>query len=158
GTVLGTVTDSSGAVVPNVEVKLNNLATGIISQRVTNAQGQYVFPEVPPGAYTLTLQKAGFRTSTLHNVTVQVNKSFTADVQMDVGEVSQRVEVVASAQAELQTTDAQVGDVVSGQTLQHLPRCSGMHWNCGSCSQPRHRVTATQVARFPAHEATRIRS
>lgn len=121
GVVLGTVTDPSGAVVPGVDVALTNLATNITVHKTTNADGQYTFPQVVPGIYTLTFRADRFSTVSLQNVTVQVNKSFTGNMEMQVGEVSQTVEVRATAQAELQTTDAQVGDVLAGQELQHLP-------------------------------------
>lgn len=121
GVVLGTVTDASNAVVPGVDVQLTNVATGISVHQTTGAQGDYIFPQVAPGAYTLTFKADRFRTATLQNVTVEVNKSFTANIRMEVGEVSQTVEVRSTAQAELQTTDAQVGDVMSGNELQHMP-------------------------------------
>jgi hypothetical protein len=121
GIVLGTVTDASGAVVPGVEVNLTNVATNITNRTTTNSKGEYLFPQVTPGAYTLTFKADRFRTATLQNVTVVVNKSFTGNMQMEVGSVSQTVEVRAGAQAELQTTDAQVGDVMSGAELEHLP-------------------------------------
>ena len=121
GVVLGTVTDASGAVIPGVEVDLTNTATNITVKQVTNGSGQYVFPVVAPGIYHIVFKNDRFRTANLNNVVVEVNKSFTANMQMQVGEVSQTVEVQATAQAELQTTDAQVGDVVSGSELQHLP-------------------------------------
>lgn len=121
GVVLGTVTDPSGAVVPGVDVALTNLATNITVHETTNASGQYIFPQVAAGTYTLVFKADRFRTVSLQNVVVQVNKNFTGNMQMQVGEVSQTVEVRAGAQAELQTTDAQVGDVVAGQELEHLP-------------------------------------
>lgn len=121
GVVLGTVTDPSGAVVPGVDVALTNTATNITVHQTTNQRGEYLFPQVAPGNYRLTFKADRFRTVSLQNVIVQVNKNFTGNVQMQVGEVSQTVEVRAGAQAELQTTDAQVGDVIAGQELQHLP-------------------------------------
>ncbi|MFZ0332767.1 MAG: carboxypeptidase-like regulatory domain-containing protein [Candidatus Acidiferrales bacterium] len=121
GVVLGTVTDASGGVLPGVAVDLTNVATNIAVHQTTNAKGQYLFPEVAAGMYTLTFKADRFRTTTLQNVTVEINKSFTGNIQMQVGEVSQTVEVRSTAQAELQTTDAQVGDVMSGQELEHLP-------------------------------------
>ncbi len=121
GVVLGAVTDASGAVVPGVEVALTNLATSNTTHQTTNDKGQYLFSQVAPGNYTLTFTADRFRAVTLQNVTVEVNKSFTGNMQMQLGPTSQTVEVRATAQAELQTTDAQVGDVVSGQELERLP-------------------------------------
>ncbi|MGH9866305.1 MAG: carboxypeptidase-like regulatory domain-containing protein, partial [Candidatus Acidiferrales bacterium] len=121
GIVLGTVIDASNAVVPDAQVTLQNLATGAQRTQSTNNTGQYFFPDVAPGAYNLTFKKSGFRAATLQNVTVDVNKSVTANMQMQVGEVSQTVEVKTTAQAELQTTDAQVGDVIGGDEMNRLP-------------------------------------
>ena len=121
GVVLGTVTDASNAVVPGVDVQLTNLATNISFHQITNAKGEYLFPQVAPGAYTLTFKADRFRSVSVQNVAVEVNKSFTANMQMQVGEVNQTVEVRSTAQAELQTTDAQVGDVIDDLEIQHLP-------------------------------------
>jgi hypothetical protein len=121
GVVLGTVTDASGAVVPGVEVDLTNTATNVTVKQSTNTRGQYLFPQVAPGNYTLAFMASRFRTATVTNVIVEVNKSFTANMQMEVGEVNQTIEVQATAQAELQTTDAQVGDVINDREIQHLP-------------------------------------
>lgn len=121
GVVLGTVTDASGAVVPGVAVELTNLGTNITNRATTNSKGEYLFPQVPAGNYTITFKADRFRTTTLQNVNVVVNKSFTANMQMELGSVSQTVEVRSTAQAELQTTDAQVGDVIAGEELEHLP-------------------------------------
>jgi len=121
GVVLGTVTDASGGVVPNVAVTLTNVATNISTRQTTNGRGQYLFPQVSPGNYSLTFKAPGFRTATIQNVAVEVNKSFTANMQMQVGAVNQTVEVRSTTQAELQTTDAQVGDVIDSVEIQHLP-------------------------------------
>ncbi|MGB7350218.1 MAG: carboxypeptidase-like regulatory domain-containing protein, partial [Candidatus Acidiferrales bacterium] len=81
GVVLGTVTDASGGVLPGVAVDLTNVATNIAVHQTTNAKGQYLFPEVAAGMYTLTFKADRFRTTTLQNVTVEINKSFTGNIQ-----------------------------------------------------------------------------
>jgi protocatechuate 3,4-dioxygenase beta subunit len=75
GAVAGTVVDSSGAVVPNATVTLTNTETNAESQATTNAQGAYVFPNVLPGPYRLTVKQAGFRTATISSLKVEVNRS-----------------------------------------------------------------------------------
>src|SRR5579864_2275314 len=68
GTVLGTVTDPGGAVVPDATVELTNTATNETKTITTNSSGQYAFPNVAPGAYTLKFTKAGFAATTIGNV------------------------------------------------------------------------------------------
>lgn len=121
GSVLGTVTDRSGAAVAKAEVSLTNGATNATARALTNENGQYVFPEVAPGTYRIVVKATGFKTAEIANLAVDVNKSYTVNVQAEVGQLSETVEVVASAQVELQTTDSQVGDVVASRELQRLP-------------------------------------
>src|SRR5216684_1942535 len=120
GIVLGSVTDPGGAVVPDAKVELVNAATNEIRTSMTNSTGQYVFPNVAPGEYTLKLTKQGFRTAsaTLH---VDVTKSYTMDFKLELGAMGQQVQVEATAQAELQTTDAQVGSEVTSDAMTKLP-------------------------------------
>jgi uncharacterized membrane protein YvbJ len=95
----------------------------------TNDAGQYTFPSVPPGVYTLKVSKAGFATSFIANQKVDVAKSYTFDVKMELRSGAEVVEVTAEAKAELQTTDAVVGNVVGGTTLTRLPTL-GRDANC----------------------------
>src|SRR5256886_12110698 len=121
GLVLGTVTDPAGAVVPNAKAQLISMATNETNEMETNSAGQFTFPGVTPGTYKVTITKAGFAIFVVANLAVDVNKSYTVDVKMEIRSGNEIVEVSAGAQAELQTTDAVVGGVVSGQTLTHLP-------------------------------------
>jgi hypothetical protein len=121
GKVIGTITDPSGAVVPKAEVQLVNVGTNATLTQPTSEAGQYVFPSVTPGAYTITVKMAGFRTATVPNLTVQVNRSYNLPVTLEVGGESQIVEVRATATVELQTTDAQIGNVLSTDSVLRLP-------------------------------------
>jgi carboxypeptidase family protein len=121
GFVLGTVTDPAGGVVPNAKAQLTNTATNETKETVTNASGQFTFPGVAPGAYKVTVTKGGFATFVVANLTVDVNKSYTVDVKLEISASAEIVEVSAGAQAELQTTDATVGNVVGGEMLSRLP-------------------------------------
>lgn len=121
GSVLGTVTDRSGAAVAKAEVSLTNAATNATARTFTNDNGQYLFPEVAPGTYKVVAKATGFKTEEIANLKVDVNKSYALNMQVEVGQVSETVEVVAAAQVELQTTDSQVGDVVASRELQRLP-------------------------------------
>jgi hypothetical protein len=121
GVVLGTVVDSKGGVVPDVTVELVNAAINETKTVQTNGVGQYVFPAVAPGTYTLKMIKQGFATVTFTSITVNVAKSYTYDGTLEVSAGKEVIEVTAGATAELQTTDAVVGGVVAGVTLSHLP-------------------------------------
>ena len=121
GTVIGTVTDPSGAAVGSAEVTLKNKGTNSQAVQNTNAAGQYTFVNVTPGQYTISVKKDGFRTATVSDLTVDVAKSYNVDVRLDLGSASESVTVTTEARVELQTTDAQVGDVVGGTQLVRLP-------------------------------------
>jgi len=121
GTVIGTVTDPSGAAITGASVVLKNRATNIETTQPTNSSGQYTFVNVAPGVYDVTVKKDGFRTSNVNALTVEVAKSYTLDVKLELGQITESVTVSTEARVELQTTDAQVGDVIGGTTLQRLP-------------------------------------
>lgn len=121
GSVVGTVNDPGGAVVPDAAVSLQNRATNSQATQQTNAAGQYTFPSVAPGNYRITVKKAGFRAANVESVTVEVAKSYTVDIKLEIGQVSETVTVTTEARAELQTTDAVMGDVLGGTAMTHLP-------------------------------------
>ena len=120
GSVAGTVTDQKGAAVPNASVELLNAGTNEIRTQTTNDTGYYTFVSVPPGSYKVTIKKDGFRSATM-GLDVQVGKSLTADVRLEIGTVSQTVEVTAGAQVELQTQDSSVGNVLQHKMLENIP-------------------------------------
>jgi carboxypeptidase family protein len=121
GLVQGTVTDKGGAVVPDATVDLTNTATNDTKTTTSGASGQYVFPNVSPGTYNLKITKAGFATITFSNLKVDVTKSYTYDATLEVSSTKEIIEVTAGARAELQTTDAVVGNVVGGTMMTRLP-------------------------------------
>jgi Carboxypeptidase regulatory-like domain len=121
GTVLGTVTDASGAAVVDAAVTLRNRATNNATTQNTNSAGQYTFVNVTPGDYEISVKQPGFRAVNVPHVNVDVAKSYTVDLQLEVGQVTESVTVTTEARVELQTTDAQVGDVIGGSTLVRLP-------------------------------------
>src|SRR5215469_16415488 len=120
GTVVGLVTDQSGAVVPDVTVTLTDMATKAVRTITTNAAGRYTFVNVPPGTYEVAFTKTGFAKVTVPNDVVAVGEVSTNNVTMKVGSESQTVEVAASG-VELQTLNATVGNQVSGLSLTSLP-------------------------------------
>jgi hypothetical protein len=120
GIVVGTVTDPSGAAVPGATVTLTDTATNAERTAITNETGRYNFPNVPPGKYNLTINKAGFRMGKIVNQTVVVGESRTLDAKLEVGTATQVVEVTAT-NTDLQTMNATIGNTVNSSTLQALP-------------------------------------
>lgn len=120
-TIVGTVTDQSNAAIPGAAVKITNVATGASLTTTANDSGQYTFPTVTPGTYTVTVTKSGFKNATVQNLVVDIARSYTVNVPMQVGEVSTSVTVEAGAAVQLETTTAQVGGTVNSMEMDSLP-------------------------------------
>ena len=120
-TIVGVVTDPQAAAVGGATVELRNDATRQTFQQTTNASGQYAFPNVTPGLYRISVTMKGFRTTTIADFRVDVAKSYNADFKLELGELSQVVQVEAAAKVELQTTDAAVGNTISVTQLPRMP-------------------------------------
>lgn len=121
GAVTGIVTDPSAAVISGAAIELVNKETNAALQTTTNTSGQYSFTGVRPGSYKMSVKMAGFRTATIGNIEVAVNKSTDLDVKLEVGGENQTVEVTGAAAAELQTVDAQIGNSISKDQISRLP-------------------------------------
>lgn len=120
-TIVGTVMDPSNAAIPGAAVKITNVATGTSLTTTANDSGQYTFPTVTPGTYTVSVTKSGFKNATVENLVVDIARSYTVNVSMQVGEVSTSVTVEAGAGVQLQTTTAQVGNTINSQEMNALP-------------------------------------
>jgi hypothetical protein len=121
GTVTGTITDPSGAVIAGADVTLTDTTTRAPRKLVTNADGRYVFVNVPPGTYDLTASKTGFRTDKVAKHDVNIGETLTLNMKLEVGATSEVVEVKAESGAELQTLNSTVGQVVTGVSIESLP-------------------------------------
>ncbi len=97
GIVLGTVTDPGGGVVPDATVDLTNAATNDTKTITTNSSGQYVFPNVAAGSYTLKISKQEFATTSISNLKVDVTKSYIYDVALEIRSGKEIIEVSAQA-------------------------------------------------------------
>ena len=120
GEITGQVGDSSGAGVPNATVTLTNTTTNAVRQASSNDQGLYTFASVPPGIYNVKVEHTGFKTTTSNNVEVQVQQTVRLDLLLQVGQVSESIEVSAAADL-LQAENATVGTVVETQSITQLP-------------------------------------
>jgi outer membrane receptor protein involved in Fe transport len=120
GTILGTVTDSSGAPVAATPVMLRNTGTNIVTRTITNNSGEYTVPLLPPGSYEVSIEVPGFKAFRQTNVNVGVDEKARIDVQLAVGDVTEVVEVTA-AEVLLQTDSSDLGKAVSQQVIATLP-------------------------------------
>src|SRR5215472_3947123 len=112
GTILGTVTDNSGAVVANANIEVTNTETGVIAHTQTGSSGDYTVPYLKPGTYKVTVQATGFQKSVVDNIGLVVAQQARVDVTMKPGQVLESVEVQASAVA-LDTDSSSVSQLVS---------------------------------------------
>src|SRR5436305_10092797 len=104
GTILGTVTDPSGAVVSGAKVTIKNVNTGLERTTQTSADGSYSVPELPIGTYTVTVTQSGFQTSVTSGVVVDVATERRVDAALKAGQVTERVEVSGEVQPQVETT------------------------------------------------------
>jgi hypothetical protein len=121
GTILGTVTDTSGAVVSGAKVVVKNTGTGLERTTATSADGSYAVPELPLGSYTVTISQAGFQTSIATNVVVDVATERRVDATLRTGQVEQQVQVSGEELPQVETTSAELGGTLTEQTIQSLP-------------------------------------
>src|ERR1035441_154604 len=94
-TLLGTVTDASGAVVPNAKVTVTETQTGINHTAQTNESGNYVVPYLSPGVYSVVVEANGFKKVTQKNISLQVDTTTRVDTQLQPGSLSESIEVTA---------------------------------------------------------------
>ncbi len=120
GSLLGTVTDASGATVPEAKVTITEVKTGISRGMQTNESGNYSFPALEPGEYRVTIERAGFRTAVKDGVTVLVNSTVRADMVLEPGAVTEKVTVVAEVPM-LQTDRSDTGRKIEAVQLVDMP-------------------------------------
>lgn len=120
GSVVGTVTDSSGAVVPQAKVTITNVGTNVSEPAMTDGSGYYSFPDLPPGIYKVAVGKQGFTSVVRSGVTLAVNSTVRVDVRLNPGQVTQTV-TVQSQIAQLQTDTAKTGGTLTSVQAEQLP-------------------------------------
>ncbi len=117
--VVGTVRDQSGAVVPDAKVTLTNTATGVSLTRTTTGDGTYEFVTVKGGIYLVTAEKSGFSIALTDNVQVQVGARLRVDMQLAVGQLSEKVVVTGSSPL-IETDSSQRSQVITGDQMREL--------------------------------------
>ncbi len=118
--ITGSVTDSTGAVVPGATVTATNEATGVKSTQTTNDSGVYAFSSLPVGNYSITVEKQGFKALVKTNNALEVGTPLTVDMVLEVGSVEEKVTVVGGAE-QINTANATIGNVVEQKAIETLP-------------------------------------
>lgn len=120
GTITGIVTDSSQAVIPGVTVVARNMATGAEARTVSSSTGNYVIPNLPVGSYEVTASQSGFKSWTRSNIALSSADNIRVDVVLEVGQVSERVQVSAEAPA-LKTESTEVSTTMEQKLVDQVP-------------------------------------
>src|SRR3974390_2898443 len=120
GRIRGTVTDPSGGAVAGATVTLVNTATNITREATTNATGEYLFLEVPVGAYTIEVNQTGFKKFVRKDVVVDLNAVVSVDIPLQVGGSTETVEVTGEPPG-IDTTTTQLGAVGGSREVAELP-------------------------------------
>lgn len=120
GSLLGAITDASGAIIPSAHVTILEVNTGVSRSTATSSSGNYVFPDLPPGTYTVTVTAQGFKKVTRERVDVVVNTSVRVDLSLPLGDVNEIVTVAAAAPP-LQTDRADTGRKIETVQVETMP-------------------------------------
>jgi hypothetical protein len=121
GTILGTVTDPSAAVVSGATVTVHNTNTGLERTTQTSADGSYAVPELPVGTYTVTVTLSGFQTSVTSGVAVDVATERRVDAALKTGQVSDIIQVSGDLLPQVETTTNDLGGILTSETVENLP-------------------------------------
>jgi hypothetical protein len=122
----GTVTDATGASVPNAKVVLRNTATSVEWTSQTDGAGAYLFPSLPIGLYRVEVSAPSFQTTVINGLQLQVATAVTKDIQLQLGQVTQQV-VITSEAPIVETATNGVGQVLNDKTVQEIP-LNGRHF------------------------------
>jgi hypothetical protein len=119
-TILGTVSDESGAAVPRVAITVLNTGTQLKRNVATDERGDFEVPALDVGNYDVTAQTAGFRQAVVQNVRLEVDQRARVDIKLQIGEITQQVQVTAET-AQVQTDDSTLSTVIDGAKIRELP-------------------------------------
>jgi len=120
GAINGTITDSTGAIIPGVTVTLSNRATGFTQHAVTTAAGLYSFISLNPGQYTVTANQKGFESIARNNVSVTVDQVTAVNIALPVGAATEVVNVNSSVDL-VESTNSTVGQLIAAETINRVP-------------------------------------
>jgi hypothetical protein len=120
GTILGTITDATGAVVPDAKVTITETNTNVTRTLTTNESGNFLAANVPQGTYSVTVEQTGFRKATRANVDVTINSTVRVDLALQPGQVSEQI-TITDAPPALQTDRTDTGRKIEARQVAELP-------------------------------------
>ncbi|MBI3681195.1 MAG: TonB-dependent receptor [Acidobacteria bacterium] len=120
GTIGGRAQDRTGAALVDTKITLTNQETGAARETVTNSEGAYLFPALTPGRYRLNAAHPGFKSVAISDIDLQIDQTLRLDLGFEVGELTERVTVEASA-VHLKTDNPTIGQVIEGRPITELP-------------------------------------
>ncbi|HEX4284589.1 MAG TPA: carboxypeptidase regulatory-like domain-containing protein [Terracidiphilus sp.] len=120
GTMVGTVTDTSGAAVANAKITITEKSTALVHQSITNGSGNYTLPDLPPGNYAVTVESTGFKKATQQNLSLLSNSTLRIDVSLEPGNVSETI-LVTTAPPVLQTDRADISTKIETEQVVNMP-------------------------------------
>ena len=118
--ITGTVRDSTGAVLPGADVTVTNVATGISSKVMTNAEGDYLVAGLPAAAYNLKIVAAGFKAFEATGIVVRVAQKARVDANLEVGQITSEISVQGTAVAQVETQSSELSGVVTGKEISQI--------------------------------------
>ena len=134
GRITGAVTDPTGAIVPGVKVTLTSEATGVSRTNVTDAGGDYAFPEIPVGEYHLEFDGAGFKKNVRRGVTLQLSQVIVLNMIMQLGETREIVDVTSDTPL-IETSSTQLGAVINERSIPNCHSTRAIPINSCPCSR-----------------------
>src|SRR5574340_760029 len=121
GMILGNVADSSGGAVPGATVTIKNLDTGLTRTVTTSDDGSFAVPELPIGNYSVTVEKSGFKAGVITGINVEVSSQHRADVTLQPGETTTRIEILGEELPMVESTSNTLGGIIESKIAANLP-------------------------------------
>ena len=144
GTLTGTVGDTSGAVIPDAQISIKNVATRLTRNMASDTAGFFTAPNLLPGTYEITISSPGFTTQVRTGINLQVGAQQVLNITMQVGQVNEKVEVTGAAPV-VQLATSSIGAVVNSNTVRELP-LNGRSWTDLATLEPGVAAIQTQVS------------
>src|SRR5256885_1666656 len=126
GRVRGVVSDPAGGILPGVQVRLTNTGTNVTRELASDPDGAFLFINLAPGTYSLSAVRSGFKTFQVSSIHVQPNEIFIQNVVLELGTVTETIEVAAN-QAQVEQTSMQLTATIDSKTITELP-LNGRNW------------------------------
>ncbi len=121
GTILGTVTDSSGLAIVGATVTVKNTDTGLTRTVSSGVDGGYNVPELPIGTYSVTVTNTGFKSGLVSGIALDVSSERRVDVALQAGDIAQKIEVTGDTLPQVDTTDNTLGGIIESKVVTNLP-------------------------------------